>query len=351
LYVVKTPLKDADYLLLLSCVESIHDCHRLEDFPRHVLRQLRKLIDCRLACYAEIDFSRKRALNVFDPPLGFDPPTDNWMKSIHDHPVLNYFKSTGDGQALKISDFLSATDYHRLDVYRDVYKSTGAEDQMGFGVQVESRFVLGFAFDRADRSFTERDRVMLNLIRPHIIQAYLHLEELAGHEELQRDLQTALCENGLGVIVLRGRNRIFHATPGVLDKLAGYFAVPLGTSKLPPTLARWAFSDGKEESLVVNRAADRLKIRRLRPSDDRLLLFISEESHETAAAERLAQFRLTRREKEVLVWLAKVKSNAEIAKHLGVSPATIKVHVERLLAKLGVKNRGAAAAVLRGVDV
>ena len=77
------------------------------------------------------------------------------------------------------------------DVSSAGYRLTGAEDQIGFGVQVDKRFVLGFAFDRGERSFTERDRTMLNLIRPHVIHAYVHLEELAGHQELQRDLNNA----------------------------------------------------------------------------------------------------------------------------------------------------------------
>jgi len=346
---VKKSLPDADYQLLLSCIEGIHECRRMQDFPRHVLKHLRRLVPCQLACYAEIDFSRGRAINVFDPPLPFDPPVDQWMKSIHDHPVLNYFKQTGDGQALKISDFLGVADYHRLAVYRDVYKNTKAEDQFGFGVQVESKFVLGFAFDRGERSFTERDRVLLNLIRPHLIQAYVHLEELAGHEELQRDLQTALTENGLGLVILRGRGRIVHATPGVLDRIAGYYATPVGGGRLPPALTRWALGNGKTDRLVVERESARLTIRRVCQPNSRLLL-VSEKNHHVGARQQLARFCLTPREHEVLRRLAKGESNAQIAKHLGVSPGTIKVHVERLLRKLKVPNRIAASSIWQNLE-
>lgn len=55
---------------------------------------------------------------------------------------------------------------------------------------------------------------------------------------------------------------------------------------------------------------------------------------------------LTSREREVLDLVAEGCTNKEIARQLSVSPATVKAHVERIIAKLGVADRTQAAVLV-----
>lgn len=54
---------------------------------------------------------------------------------------------------------------------------------------------------------------------------------------------------------------------------------------------------------------------------------------------------LTEREHEVLMLVSQGMTNKQIARTLTISPATVKAHVERIIAKLGVSDRTQAAVV------
>jgi DNA-binding CsgD family transcriptional regulator len=54
---------------------------------------------------------------------------------------------------------------------------------------------------------------------------------------------------------------------------------------------------------------------------------------------------LTKREAEVLAWIARGKGNHEVGVILGTKRRTISKHVEHILSKLNVENRTAAAAI------
>ncbi len=60
----------------------------------------------------------------------------------------------------------------------------------------------------------------------------------------------------------------------------------------------------------------------------------------------LSRYQLTPRETDVLGWVAKGKTNRDIAEILGMSPRTVNKHLEHIYVKLGVETRAAAAALV-----
>jgi DNA-binding CsgD family transcriptional regulator len=78
--------------------------------------------------------------------------------------------------------------------------------------------------------------------------------------------------------------------------------------------------------------------------DENLLRLIEGDlgSDQTVLRQKLL---VTEREAEVLLWIARGKSNRDIAEILNLSPRTVNKHLEQIYAKLGVENRTSAAAL------
>ena len=110
---------------------------------------------------------------------------------------------------------------------------------------------------------------------------------------------------------------------------------------LPPLIVAWLRSD-PDVPLTARSSDAKLIVRKPRHSERRFVLL---------SEERVSRMpdgtRLTPRETEVLRWLAEGKSNGEIGTILGIALGTVKLHVEHILAKLGVENRTVATARAR----
>ncbi|SMF13074.1 two component transcriptional regulator, LuxR family [Alteromonadaceae bacterium Bs31] len=75
-----------------------------------------------------------------------------------------------------------------------------------------------------------------------------------------------------------------------------------------------------------------------------ILLRLADNEKPNEAGILKEKLKLTAREAEVLMWLARGKTNRDIGQILGTSPRTVNKHLEQVYKKLSVENRTAAAA-------
>ncbi|GCL63141.1 response regulator transcription factor [Pseudaquabacterium pictum] len=154
---------------------------------------------------------------------------------------------------------------------------------------------------------------------------------------------------GHGVLVVDGRGRIAWQSPQAQRWLAEGFAdAPAG---VPSAAAAWlAATDqpGTADALARRAHPDgrQLVARRLGAVGlGEVMWLLSLQAAGEAAPSRLATAALTPRETEVLSWVAKGKTNRDVAEILGMSPRTVNKHLEHVFEKLGVETRAAAAAL------
>jgi DNA-binding CsgD family transcriptional regulator len=136
-----------------------------------------------------------------------------------------------------------------------------------------------------------------------------------------------------GVILVDASQEVEFASAPARRLLREFFP-SRRSGRLPRELGDWLES-GAERPLVRRRGDRQLSIGR---SLDSLLL-----------EERQTGIPLTAREREVLAWVARGKTNAEIARLLWLAPSTVRKHLENVYAKLGVSTRTAAVARFLGL--
>lgn len=114
---------------------------------------------------------------------------------------------------------------------------------------------------------------------------------------------------------------------------------------LPTQLEPW-LAEGAKQPLRLEDLTQPLLITALKSQDKEEKLLVIELANKPKEEDLLKEkFQLTKREAEVLTWIAKGKTNHEIALILDFSPRTANKHLEQIFRKLNVENRTSAAAV------
>jgi DNA-binding CsgD family transcriptional regulator len=194
---------------------------------------------------------------------------------------------------------------------------------------------------------------------PDFERAWRNTRALMLAREQAEGLSRALGYLRHGIAFLDRSRRITWMTELAREWLQTYFPIERAVGRrLPETLRSWlkrlaAAMDGEaaenaREPLVISRGDRRLRVRWVSESGDVSWLVLSEEDESRSVAD-LAQLGLTKREAQILHWMAEGKSNPEIGIIVGSSANTVRKHVEHILEKLSVETR--AAAVRRVWDM
>jgi DNA-binding CsgD family transcriptional regulator len=318
---------------------------RLEQFVERVMPELRRLVPCDWYGYNEVDMRRGTSTATSDAP-SFRGLEERFVELVHQHP-LALVQHAGDLGTYFLSDFLSTRQFRRLELYHDIYKPLGTEDLVAFGLPGET--IVAIVLSRARRTFSPRDRHVLELLRPHLTQAYLHVRDRERALATVAALQENLEESGVAIVEIDRSGRTKQMPSRAHGLLAAYFPTdpPIG-SRLPSALQDLLRDRGMDDDVWVRTPHGSLRIQqqRLGPTSGERLLLLVETAMRPSDLESLKGRGLTSREAEVLRLLAHGRTNAQIAHELFVSVATVRKHLEHIYSKLGVTSRAEAIASL-----
>jgi DNA-binding CsgD family transcriptional regulator len=324
----------------------------LAEFRTDVLPVLRGLIAADMASYNEISRSPPGALVTADPvgSLGLATPERQrrFAELVWQNPLAAHFGRTGDSSAQRMSDFISTTALHRLELYDEYYRELGTEHQLAFTVPADA-CLIGITLSRCGaRDFAAEDRELLDRVRGLVIPLYRNLLDRDRLRAVLAAVEHAGADAGpLAVLLVHASGALEAAHERAESLLA---ALVEDRAQLQE-LHDWTYLQRRHR--VVTRRSEPLLLR-LRgremlalyvPGRPGALDAIALCPSPRPAIDLLRELGLTPRQARVLQLLWEGATNAEIALALTLSEHTVRHHVEEVYRRLGVRSRAAAANV------
>jgi DNA-binding NarL/FixJ family response regulator len=348
---------------LLQGIQKLYTFCDLETFAVNALTIVDQLVPSHIPTFHTTETRTRQISHTFLPDFpGFTPEMEKvFDRHFGEHPIVQHMPQTLNG-AHQLSDFVNQKELHCLEgLYQQFLRPLDQAEQMTFflpntisgswqELTQTGATVVGFSLNRPQR-FTERDRLILNLLAPHLSQARRNAQQ---YQHLQQNLtqlhQTLI--NHLGLVVLSSEGQVQEVTPQSVAWLEAYFPKPTSTSQLPDHLWAWVKHQISCSTLESNISKAQLPLRieqagrqlviRLVIEQEQYLLLLEEQT--LSLSQSLALLGLSQRETEVLFWIMQGKDNKAIAVHLTVGKSTVSKHLESIYRKLGVQSRTEAIA-------
>ena len=352
-------LNSSDLEQIVEWIGVFNSCHDPERLREQIAQGVMTLIGGEYASFEHFAPTVPRAWAVGANGYAYE----DWVllefsKYASEHPAVRQYQETGDMSAIKISDFVGVRTWHKTNLYQRIHRILGIEDQMGISLGPPTEEFYSVVLSRGRRNFTERERSIMNCLRPHIASAHnnaMAMDRLLHAHKKNQEAQEWLSQTA---ILLDGDGRIDHFPTKARQWLFDLFNVRVKNNQLPDELLSWVKQninlsnpgnthDTEPVLPVIKEAEGRRLILRFRTDLSNKKFAIVMEMQTVPDKEMAKQLGLTLRQLEVLVEVEKGKSNEDIASALFISPQTVRTHLQNIFEILGVTNRTAAVARLR----
>jgi DNA-binding CsgD family transcriptional regulator len=143
----------------------------IDELCRGLVRSMREAVPSEWCALNELPAALPHTVSITEPEVPVEMHLA-FARHGHENPLVEYYRRTHDGRAMRISDLVTRRELHRLALYREVYRPLGVEYQIAFTLPASPQRMLGVALSRGRRDFTVAERELLNVARPYLIQAY-----------------------------------------------------------------------------------------------------------------------------------------------------------------------------------
>jgi DNA-binding CsgD family transcriptional regulator len=272
-----------------------------------------------------------------------------------EHPLVLFHKDHSDGGAHRISDSVPPRAFRRGALYDEYYRRIGIDHAVAVPLFVDGRTLVSFVLNRTGRDFSDDEMALLDWLRGRLGDMYRNVVALQRTIAAVAEMRTIAEADGWALVPLDAQRRIRELPARARMALGG--ACPGGRlrvgARLPGMIDAWVRRSTAGGApwlalppLSLGAPRGRVTLRAVPDATDGggWTLLVRGQPEQRTTASR-GEMPLTRREREILDWVAAGKTDRQIAAIIGASPRTVQKHLEHVYVKLGVENR--TAAVMR----
>lgn len=188
----------------------------VERLPALVASEFTTLSICHLA-------SGKR--EVFGLPAGALSALDRaaFDRHFHEHPLVRFHAYQGGRVPQRITDSVPFEQFRRTALYNDYYRRIRIDHAIALPIYVRDGLLVSFVLNRTRRDFTDRERALLEVLRPHLAKVYQRINTMgqltAREAEVLRWVGAGKSDAQIGAILRISARTVQKHLQNVYDKL------------------------------------------------------------------------------------------------------------------------------------
>lgn len=351
-------ITSADQRKLSIFVKELYGLDSVQRILERMVHGLGDLIGSESVFVAKADPKRNMVSLLADnigPELRKHWPTLVALR--HENPAISYHMSRPEAPALMIKDLLPMSQWRRTTVFNEFYSRLGMQERLSLSLSFSRPDVTGVVAHRSRGCFTERDRSVLNLIRPHISQACNTAKAcpVFASRSVLGALESLV---GASIVTLDGGGKVQFLSSLAQRHFESFFPGDERVSNgIPTPVKDWIFREmgnfrsddlgiRPPQPLLICRGERTLHIRVARIGEGEGFVLLLRAEDPTFELAKLSILGLGARSTEVLYWLAKGKTNKEISVILSMATETVKTHLKNIYSRLAIENRATAALMI-----
>lgn len=167
-------LVELDFRCAIGTLQEVAEAtHNVDNFTKHGIELLPKLVASDLTTFSVCDLHSGRRSVVYNPVGSISRHAIEAFDSyFHDHPLVRAHARNRSAVTTRISDIQSSEKFEATSLFQEYYRPLGLHHVMAVPLHVDDRFLAGFVLNRRGRGFSDRDRAVLELIRPNLANLY-----------------------------------------------------------------------------------------------------------------------------------------------------------------------------------